>query len=373
MDGVLLDIPFFYKEASFLVSYWFIFWNKFLTNPYLLCTSEIASTYFPHWLWMGRKWQAKDDIYYKEPASIPFLSMWYWPNVLVSKLTNFLIIDSSMRLYAYFIISHYLLASLIAYKVMGLFGAITLTYAGYCIKPQTPSFVYTMCWMPGMLLDGWMGPFSCFMAITGGYWPIFVYFMPFAAIVNPLCLIGIIPALCQIIPFLKYWPKSVRSEMKIDRNIGKLHWSDLKYLFIPRRSTGLINGVHYPETEMYMGIAVLFIWQASWWWITAVYSIFVLCSFLNPIQRIPARALYLLTFSLVYLSNNNYASPVLILLQVLLLLRNSSIYPSFPFSQWWDKPSKLYSSHPYNGVWPNCTGYLNEQRISSYKGAFALR
>src|SRR3990167_2977672 len=153
-----------------LSTYWLIFWQKFLRNPYLLSTSELASTYFPFWISMGRKWKGKDDIYYGYPACIPFLSMFYFPSYIASKITKFVSLDTAFRCYAYFILLHYLLASLIAYKVLGLFGALTLTYAGYCIKPQTPSFVYTMTWMPGMLLPGWMGVFCCFMAITGGYW-----------------------------------------------------------------------------------------------------------------------------------------------------------------------------------------------------------
>jgi len=250
---------------------------------------------------MGKKWKGKDDIYYGYPACIPFLSMFYWPNVLVSKFSKWLSLDGAFRLYSYFILAHYLLASLIAYKVLGLFGAITLTYAGYCIKPQTPSFVYTMTWMPGMLLPGWMGIFSCFMAITGGYWPILVYFMPIAVFLKPWCLLGLIAALCQIIPFMWYWPKSIRAEEKVDKNFGRLPWRKLADLFIPKKDVTPINGVHYPEVEMYMGIAVLFIWQVSWWWVPAILSVLIAVGQLPPFQRIPSRSLYLLTLSFSFL------------------------------------------------------------------------
>ena len=355
-----------------LVGYWLIFWRKFLVNPYLLSTSELASTFFPYWIWMGRKWQSTESIYYRYPASIPFLSMFYPLSYIASKLTKFLSIDMSFRYYTLFILLHYLLASLISYKVMGLFGAITLTYAGYCIKPQTPCFVFTMAWMPGMLIGGPLGWISCAMAILGGYWPILVYFFPLAVLINPTCLFGVLLALPQIITFLWYWPKSVRCGQIIDRSLGRLSWTDLKYLFIPRRSTGLTNGVHYPETEMYMGIAVLFIWHWSWWWIPYILAILLLVGILPPIQRIPCRSIYLLTISLSFLSSG-YSNLINTLLQALILLRNSSIYPSCPFSQWWDKPSRLYRNHPYNGSWPHVTGYLKEQRISDYHGAFSLK
>ena len=357
-----------------LTLYWFIFWRKFLVNPYLLSPSEMASTYFPFWIWMGRKWQAKDNIYFKYPACIPFLSMWYLPNVLVSKISRHFSLDNSLKLYVYFILLHYLLASFIAYKVLGLFGALTLTYAGYCIKPNTPSFVYTMTWMPGMLIGGWFGAFSCFMAITGGYWPILVYFMPVAAIVNPWCLLGVIPALVQIVPFAWYWPKSVRANEKVDPKFGRLPWWKLKDLFIPSQSVSVTNGVHYPEVEMYMGLAVLFIWHVSWWWVALCVALLYVLGLISPLQRIPARALYLATLGIVFLTQENLISPLMLFLQGSLLLRNCSIYPSFPFSQWWNKPSVLYTrpSKAYN--WPFNTGYLSGKKTGGYyAGAFSLK
>ena len=323
------------------------------------------------------------DHYYKYPGCIPFLSMWYWPSALLSKVTRFMGLDSAFRLYAYFILAHYFLASLIAYKLLGLFGAITLTYAGYCIKPQTPSFVYTVCWMPGMLIGGWFGAFSCFMAITGGYWPILVYFLPVAAIINPRCLLGIIPALVQIAPFLWYWPRSVRSGESNDPTIGRLPWWKLRDLVLPTNSLKPTSGVHFPEVEMYMGISILFIWSLD----RIVFYPFLCCIVLlligkvPSIQRIPARALYLLTFLLTFLASQNIGNlglsnvllAILTFIQSFLLLRNSSIYPSFPFSQWWDRPSKLYS-RPYDkDTWPFFTGYLWNNQTSGYKGAFSLR
>ena len=350
----------------YLVIYWFIFWQKFLRNPYLLSTSEIATTNFPHWIWMGRKWRATDEIYYKYPASIPFMSMWYFPNVLVSKLSRYLSLDSAFKLYVYFILAHYLLASIIAYKVLGLFGALTLTYAGYCIKPQTPSFVYTMTWMPGMIIPGPMGIFSCFMAITGGYWPILVYFMPVAVFLNPWCLLGLIPALPQIISFLYYWPKSVRHKADTDRTLGRIPFWKLKDLILPTNNTSPTNGVHYPEMAMYMGIAPLFIWHLSWWWIPVLISGLIGIGALPQFQRIPSRIVYLLTFSIVCIFVPNTTNHFLCLLQAVLLLMNNSIYPSFPFSQWWDKPSKIYPKFDY-------TGYLENKKINTYLGGFSLK
>lgn len=358
-----------------LFAYWLIFWKKFLRNPYLLCTSEIASTYFPFWLSMGRKWKPVDNIYYKYPACIPFLSMFYLPSVLISKLSKFLSLNISFKIYAYFILLHYFLASVIAYKVFGLFGAITLTYAGYCIKPQTPSFVYTMCWIPGIFLGGPFGALSAFMAITGGYWPILVYVLPVVAVMSFNALfVGFILAFPQLVAFAWYWGKSVRCGEKVDRNFGKLPWWKLKDIFWPSKSVGLINGVHYPEAQLYCGIAIFLIWQVSFWWIPLVFALFVSIGFLFPIQRIPSRSIYLLTLSIAFLSSHKAIDLQWAwLVQSFLLLRNASIYPSFPFSQWWRKPSELYQKFAYNGTWPNVTGYLKNIPISTYQGAFRLK
>lgn len=360
----------------YLIIYWLIFWQKFLRNPYLLSTSEIASTYFPFWRWMGKHWSIKDKIYYKYPGCIPFLSMWYFPSYIVSKTTKHLSIDVAYRCYIYFILSHYLIASLLAYKVMGLFGALTLTYAGYCIKPQTPSFVYSIAWMPGILLGGSVGAFCLGMTLLSGYWPIQVYFLPVALFLHPETAWGFLIALPQIIAFLWYWPKSVRSGEKVDRNFGRLPIWKLKDLFWTSNSVGLVNGVHYPEVEMYMGISVLFIWKASFLLLPLAIFLLVCLGYFPGIQRIPSRTLYVITFLIaLVISEVSYKGKIadfLVVLQSFFLYRNSFIYPSFPFSQWWDKPSKLYSSS-MNGTWPNVTGYLINQSISSYKGAFSLK
>lgn len=322
---------------------------------------------------MGKKWRTKDDIYYRYPACIPFLSMFYFPNVLMAKIASFFKQDVAFRIYAYFILAHYLLASFIAFKVMGLFGAITLTYAAYCIKPQTPAAVFTMCWMPGMLLSGPYGALCFGMALLGGYWPVLVYFAPVAILCNPACLWGVFLGLPQIIPFLWYWPRSIRAGAVFNKKEGSIPWWKLKDLFILTNDLAPTNGVHYPEVAMYMGIALLLI-GFNWWDLIALIAVLVSCGLLPfHIQRIPSRCLFLATTAIaISASMGKTLQAPLILLQSFLLLKNSSIYPSFPFSQWWDKPSKLYKNHN-RGSYPHSTGYLFNERISEYKGAFRLK
>lgn len=366
------------NDWVFLTVYHFIFWGSWYRNPWKLCTSEIASLWFPYLRYSKGRVLYEDPIYFTHPASMPVLSSFYFPQNILSFLTQKMSLDTAFRVFSYFLFSHYLLASFIAYNSLGLFGAITLTYSAYCIKPQTPSFVFTACWIPGMLIGGWFGAFSCFMAIVGGYWPILVYVMPVMAVVNPWCLLGVIPALLQIIPFSTYWNKSVRSGEKVDRNFGKLPWWKLKDLVWPTNLVGLTNGVHYPEVAMYVGIAPLFIWHLSWWWIPLFCSLLIVLGILFSIQRIPSRAIYLLSFSIAFLASLNlpeasYLYKSLILFQAFLLLRNSSIYPSFPFSQWWKRPSEMFKTAPLINCWPYFTGYIQGKQIDTYRGSFRLK
>lgn len=353
-----------------LISYWLIFWWGKLRNPFQLCTSELMTTNFPFWK-AGAPF--KDSIYYKYPICIPFLSPLYPPSLIASKLCRFFTLDTAFKFYTYFILSHYLLASIIAFhlfmpfgKETALFGALTLTYSGYCIKPQTPSFVYTMCWIPGALFTGIPGMLCLTMAILGGYWPILVYVIPVVAIMNPWSLLGILPALIQILPFLWYWPRSVRHKEKVDDSIGRLPWWKLKDLFIPTNSVSLVNGVHYPEASMYMGLSILLCFHSGIWLLFLVAGIAVACGLIPPVQRIPLRSLYLVTLSVSFLAVQSHPDILLTLFQAFLLTVNSRIYPSFPFSQWWQKPSLCYPEADY-------TGYLTSTKKHDYSGAFALR
>ena len=360
----------------FLVLYWIIFWQKFLWNPYLLCTSEIASTFFPHWRWMGNQlrqgiFPSQDNIYYKLPGSIPFLATFYPPNLISAWFGSFLKEDHAFKLYAYMIIGHFLLCSIFAYQLFGnLFGAITLAYAGYCIKPNTPTFVFSATWVPLALQGssiGWA------MALFGGYYPILVYILPIVAFLQPISFItGMLIATPQLIPFLGYFKRSIRVKEKVDINFGRVPWWKLADLINPIRNINTTNGVLYPEMMMYMGIAPLIIFSWSYWHISLIIGLLIACGLLPPIQRVSARILYFLIVCISFLLDKTLINHPMLLLQGFLLLRNSSIYPCFPFIQWWDKPSILYHKKPKAYKWPFVTGYREGLKISDYIGAFSL-
>lgn len=362
-----------------LFGYWLLFWRKFLWNPYQLCTSEIASTFFPHWRWMGKQlrqgiFPAKDEIYYKLPGSIPFLATFYPPNLLTAYIGSFLKEDHAFRLYAYFILAHYLLCSFFAFALFGnLFGAITLAYAGYVIKPNTPTFVFTATWVPLALIGGQLGGLAFGLSLLGGYYPILVYILPVVAVMGDYyTILGLFLALPQLVPFLGYFSRSVRMGEKVDRKFGQLPWCRLLDLINPSRFIGTVNGVHYPEVMMYMGIATLLLFShLSMWHLGILLASLIALGIAPCVQRIPSRALYLLTLSICGAMKVPESLPIL-LLQAFLLLKNASIYPSFPFNQWWDRPSKLYKKRPKSYNWPFVTGYREGVKISDYEGAFRL-
>lgn len=340
-----------------------------------MCTSELASTYFPFWRYLKGRILFKDHLYYPYPASIPFLSSFYPTQILTSFIGRFLSLDGSFKLFSWHILIHSFISSVLMYFALiqwyeprtALFGAFSIAYMAYSIKPFTPSAMFTMAWVPGCLINGFMGQLSLGMAVLGGYWPILAYIMPFLGLANPQCLLGLLIAIPQILPFLWYWPKSIRHKQTLDKQFGRVPlWRYLDFIF-PNRTQTTINGVFWPEMAMFCGLIPLLISN-----ITLIWGIAMLVSLTVQIQRIQARALYLLSFSMVMMALKDNLPWWIVLLQAFLLLQNSEIYPHFPFCQWWDRPSKLYKKHKED-QWPNWTGYLKEKFVKTYVGGFSLK
>ena len=366
-----------------LASYNLLFFWKFYQNPYLNYTSEIATTFYPHWVWIGRTLRRLappivDKIYFRYPAAIPFLSTFYLPH-LVTSLTE------SFKVLQYSILFHYLLGSYLAFTMfsqwvsvpVALFGAITLTYAGYCIKIQQPCIAYTLAWIPGIFIHGWLGVISVAMCFYAGYYPILVYLLPFLLLMHTkTVLLGALFALPQLIPFLWYYMKSVRWKVSApsDKKFGRVPPSKLTELFLPTWPRTHTNGVMFMEMTMYIGLLPLvFMWGSdSKFWYVLLYGLMTVVGLLPAVERIPARALYIVTLSVAVLATDglnklSLASTSLwavTFLQSYLLLFNRDIYPCFPFSQWWSKPREIDMDY---------TGYLSGKSIHAYSGAFSLR
>ncbi len=344
-------------------------------------------------LWQGRKWlklkiPAKDNIYYYEPGSIPFLSTYYPPQILMAVICNFLNLDMSFRVYQYYLNLHYLVNSLLSYALLltwtdpltALFGAISYSYCASSFKINTPSFVYTACWIPGIFLGGILGAVCLGMAILGGYWPVLIYFVPLVAwsmVGQKELILGVIIGLPQIIPTLFYYPRSIRTlkhNLKGTVPLWKfldLFWGDRKWCFI--------NGVAYTEMALFCGILtpIFALMSDSKAWIGLFVS-FLLCLFWGPL-RITARALTVFSFFLVWMAVSSFQGVpdkfkvVFILIQAWSLLKNADIYPHHPFCEPNKRPSFWFSKSPDINKFPYFTGYYHEIPTRGYTGGFSLK
>jgi hypothetical protein len=231
--------------------------------------------------------------------------------------------------------------------------------------------MFTMAWIPLCLVPGWIGMVAFGMAVLGGYWPTILAGFPIFFF-NISCLIGAVLALPQVIPFFRYYPKSIRAAITPSRTWGRMPLK--RFLFQLRWPE---NGmIHYPEYSFGVGICLLTAcFHPSLWWIVAIYG-FIGSQGVFVLDRIPARFVYLVSFAVIMasiyaleaLQPHDLMLP-LIILQGFLLWKNRDIYPSFPFSQWWRK----ITDHKFVGTeWPNNTGYMNGVGHQNYFGGFAL-
>jgi len=374
-------------EYLVLLAIWHLcfFW-KWYKNPFLMSTSEVLSSYFPQWCYMRGRVLFKDNVYYEYPASMPVNSPMYPTQLLLGWLCRNLKMDLKFRVFAYHILVHYLIASVIAFFMLRqwfspmvcLFGAVTLVYNAYNIKMQTPSFVYSSCWIMGWLLPFPFGAICFGMSILGGYFPIVLVSVPIL-LLNPSSLVGAALALPQLIPFFWYYPRSIRAVTQPDSVWGRMPWK--RYLLSLRFPE---NGIHYPEFAFNVGLCLILSWfSTSWWWVLVAFGV-AGASGAFVVARIPARFVYLVSFSIVMASLNalnlhslpprtHYLLFYVLCLQCFLLWPNREQYPSFPFSQWWRKPSFWFTHPKKSGEWPYFSGYMLGERCSIYRGGFRLK
>ena len=357
------------------------FW-KWWKNPFLLSTSEVLSSYFPIWCYMKGRVLFKDDVYLEYPSAMGMYSPFYFLQNLLGFLCQKLPMDLKFIVFCYNILVHYYLASVIAFfmllqwfsPMVSIFGALTLVYNAHNIRLQTPCFVFSSCWMMGVLIKGWVGAFCFGMALLGGYFPILITALPIL-LFNPLSLLGTVIALPQLISILWYYPKSIRAVSAPDPAWGRMPW---KRYFMSLRFPE--NSVHYPEYSFNIGLCFfLAFFNWSWWWILVIFGLIGAHGAFN-FARVPARFVYLVTISLVMTSLGALGAPrmhylvlPLLLTQLFLLWPNRAQYPSFPFSQWWRKPSFWFTKYVKSAEWPYFTGYMWGKRHSTYRGGFRLK
>src|SRR3990167_243058 len=374
-----------------LTAYWLIFFWKFLWNPLSLSTSELLSKHFTHWTHLGRELRKGlfpyRDKYFVYPACIPFLSMFYPPHLISAFIGSFFKLDRAFAILVFTELLHYLLGSFLSFHMfnqwyspeIALFGAITLTYMAYAVKLMNPCIAYTVCWIPGMFIQGYIGSISLGMALLSGYYPVLVYVFPFAVYLNPICAIGLLPGLLQIVPMLWYWPKSVRSVVKVDRKFGSIPLFRFLDLVAPGKYIQT-RGLIYPESNMFMGWIPLMLlpFAHSRGWIPCLIAFVMSLGIIKSPFRNASRWLYTFSFFLVWLAvsglfYSGFNALYLCILQAYSLFRNSQIYPTFPYTELVKPPSYWFSKKSYDKTaYPYFTGYINNDNVPPYVGGFSL-
>lgn len=399
----ILSQPFLLLAA--LIGYHVLFFWRWYRDPFLNSTGEMLSTFFPHWIWIGRQIRRgrqffKDRIYYFYPACIPFLSTFYPPHFLSAYLSNFLSLDKSFILINFTGFSHYLLSSILSYfafsqwysPLVSLFGSVTMAYMAYSIKLQNPCIMYTTAWIPGCFILGPVGGLSLGMAILSGYWPLLFPLTPVLLIHHwpnlNVFIVGFLIGSPQIIPFLWYLPKSSRWRLQIGNNFGKVPiWKFVDFLKGDRTSQK-INDLMYTEVCLYCGMITPFLILFGR---TGMCIVFIISMMLMrreiPFLRIPARFCYLFSLSTVWIATDGLSRLslagdlllILIILQGWSLLQNSRLYPLFPYSEFPMKPSLVFkdvqiqSGRAQRLPFPLFTGYIQNQRTLGYTGGFSLK
>lgn len=379
------------KYLLLLAVFHIAFFYECYRNLFKMCTSELVNLIFWHWLWLGKTKNPFKGPYFKYPACLPVLSTFYPWHFVSAKISKYLSVDSAFKILSGGMLIHYLLMSVLAFFMfhqwykspIALFGSLTLTYMAYSIKLTHPMTIYTLTWIPGMFIQGWMGAISFGMALLGGYYPVLVYIVPIAAINNPSCLWGLILGLPQLIPFLWYYPKSVRWGQMVDYSMGKLKLSNFLDLIVPTSRTPQ-NGLLPYEYNMTIGLIPLLLipFSTSRIWIFAlIYFAGMLGAWKSPF-RIQARMIYAFSFSLIWMAcsglNNLHLGDSqifsLVLIQAFFLLGNLHHRLGFPYTEWSRKPSEFIRRYEWGSLkFPFVTGIYWNEHTSGYRGGFALK
>ena len=177
-----------------LILFHLIFFRRFyFINPYTYARSEPLEHEFPSSRLLGENLRKgrlvfNDPYFWGDFNAQPINSSFYPPHMVQAWIGSFLPLDKAWILYSLTMVVHYLLASFFAYllfltwsysNLISVFGAITFTHFSYCIK-QNSSIVYTLSWMPLILLGAYLHSTIIFgislgMIILAGYWPLGIY------------------------------------------------------------------------------------------------------------------------------------------------------------------------------------------------------
>jgi len=362
--------------ATIIAIHVLLLWKVYI-NPYHMATGELISTFFPSWIWMGRQARKlhswKYDSYWLNYHAHPVLSSYYPPHVLTAWISSFLNLNASFKLFVYTIYLHMLVQSILWYylllplgALLALFGSITITYAAFQWRTQ-PCIIYTLTWFPlSLYANHFLAGSGLCLMLLGGYFPIAIYLVPLIIVKHALSwqlfyILGIIPALIQIVPFVRYLLKTIRHGTSSDLAVG--FW----------------------EKRWWFGLTPLLFIPIKFYAIVLLYALIV-SAYKQVLPRVWQRAMipmyYLAILTALINIPTKYIN-ILIALQVLdLWLHNRSMIPTRPFCELWSKPSNVFNTPltrflekqdgRISGLpFPLWTGHINNLKTLGYCGGMA--
>ena len=348
-----------------------------------LATSELLSTFFPTWLRRGNG-------YWLNRKAHPVLSSYYPPNVFSGYLSKYLNLDDSFVLLLCVMFSHVIFGFISWYwlfsqsyePLLSLFGALTLTFGAYSLKQQ-PCIIYTLSWFPLTLHQNpIISSIAIGMMILSGYYPLELYLLPISLMAHLLwykevwLISGILIGLPQLIPFLKYLPKTTK------RMRDKCESPEVERRFY----VGII-----PVLLVYFGTVS----GTRVWPILIAACLGVLGIGKEFLPRVHERLLIVVQFcmgwmavsGLNYLNLNPTNLVIIVLLHAFdLYWHNKECLPPRPWCELYQKPSWAFNTRltryleanlDGNRVaglpWPLFTGLVNGFKTMGYQGSMQLK
>ena len=373
------------RKMDILILFNVLFFWSLYTKPFQLATSELLSTFFPTWLWQGKMWAQwripkYEPCFWLNAHVHPVLSTYYPGSILSSLLGSLTGLDTAFKILVYTILGHYLWASVGWYVLLAHYfepttatiGAILFTYQAYHIKQQ-PCIVYTLAWLPWIAIIPWLG---ISMMLLAGYYPLAMYLLPVGLLLTKDLvgvLAGFLIGLIQIIPFIRYLPKTIRSHSKLEPSVGP--WER-------NFSIGVVPIVILTYTLKPVYLTILL----------PIVTSKLLARFLPRVtQRAWILSAYLaIYFCLVAIRQLNLNGLQLNMLLVLVCLDqwlwHRQLIPTRPYCELQAKPSLAFNnrltqylskhlgSHRVSGLpFPLFTGIINGFRTLGYSGGMQLK
>ena len=324
-----------------LVLFHILFFYSLYTKPFQLATSELLSTFFPSWIKLGRGGR---DTYWLVPNAHPVLSTYYPIHRLTAFIGAKINLDRAFILLVYTLLLHTLWASIGWYfafrtlysPMVSVFGAITASYMAYSLKQQ-PCIAYTLAWFPWAIYGALTGSIlicstSIGMMLLGGYYPLAAYLLPCLVVVSPSpntvtsMGVGLVIGAVQIVPFLRYLPKTIRGQKTKEVKPGP--W----------------------ETNFYLGITpiLLLILNPQWRYLWVFVPIVISYLLKNHLPRIYQRMWVISAYLIIFLSCSQIKESFVFLILILqcldLWLHNRALLPTRPYCELYQRPLLAFKS-----------------------------